>query len=361
MKNVLYISPDFNYSCGVSKLAFLTLSYFNKNPGYKTHFITNRGDSLERLNSLKNINVAIKPFSKGLKNIFYYSSFKNSIKKFCKKNEINIIHTYHRYPEFVSGKIAKKLNIKTVTSALSFVAGYKSLSFKSDKIICEVDYIKKMLVNNFNVPENKIIKMYLPAESFNSVSEKEREQLKRFLSLDENQRVILFIGKISYKKGYDKLIEAYKIVHAEIKNSILIMCGNVENKEFNVMRNELKIPVIVIPPAKDYYKYYQAADIIVLPSRVDPFPFVMIESGSHKKPFIGGNTGGIAEFIEDGVNGLLVDPENENELADKILFLLKNVKTAEEFGNNLFKKVNEKCGYDNYFGRVEEIYNSLLV
>ena len=45
----------------------------------------------------------------------------------------------------------------------------------------------------------------------------------------------------------------------------------------------------------------------------------MIETGSFKKLFIGGNTGGIAEFIEDGKNGLLVDPENPEMIAEKII------------------------------------------
>ncbi len=86
----------------------------------------------------------------------------------------------------------------------------------------------------------------------------------------------------------------------------------------------------------------------------------MIEAGTNKRPFIGGNTGGIAEFIDDGINGLLVDPENENELADKILFLLDNKETSINLANNLYKKVNEKCSSEKYFSRLEDIYNSLI-
>jgi glycosyltransferase involved in cell wall biosynthesis len=86
----------------------------------------------------------------------------------------------------------------------------------------------------------------------------------------------------------------------------------------------------------------------------------MIETGINKKPFIGGKTGGIEEFIEDGIDGLLVNPEDENELAEKILYLLNNQEISQQFGDNLYKKVKEKCDYQNYFNRVEEIYNSLL-
>lgn len=86
----------------------------------------------------------------------------------------------------------------------------------------------------------------------------------------------------------------------------------------------------------------------------------MLESGSFKKPFIGGNTGGIAEFIEDGKNGLLVDPENPEELADKIFFLLNNPEFGKTLGENLYEKVTRLCDYNNYFKEVENIYKSLL-
>ena len=98
----------------------------------------------------------------------------------------------------------------------------------------------------------------------------------------------------------------------------------------------------------------------MLPSRSDSFPYVMLEAGVHKKPFIGGNTGGIAEFIEDGKNGLLIDPENPEELAEKIIYLLNKPELGKMLGENLYEKVNRLCDYNNYFREVEKIYNSLL-
>jgi glycosyltransferase involved in cell wall biosynthesis len=86
----------------------------------------------------------------------------------------------------------------------------------------------------------------------------------------------------------------------------------------------------------------------------------MLETGLHKKPFIGGNTGGIAEFIEDGKNGLLVDPEKPDQLVDKILFLLNNPEVGTRLGENLYEKVTRLCDYNNYFNEVEKIYNSLI-
>jgi glycosyltransferase involved in cell wall biosynthesis len=118
--------------------------------------------------------------------------------------------------------------------------------------------------------------------------------------------------------------------------------------------------IIFLPPQNNISYLYSVADIVVLPSRIEPLGLVMIEAGAFKKPFIGGNTGGIAEFIEDGKNGLLVDPENSKQLAEKIIYLLNNPEVGKMFGQNLFEKVNRLCDYNNYFNEVEKIYNSLL-
>ena len=107
-------------------------------------------------------------------------------------------------------------------------------------------------------------------------------------------------------------------------------------------------------------KFYQVSDIVVLPSRTDPFPYVMLEAGAMKKPFIGGNTGGISEFIEDGVNGLLIEPGNSDQLADKIMFLLNNPVQAELLADALYQKVKKECDCEKYFERLEKIYNQIL-
>ncbi len=359
-KKILHISPDFNYSCGRSKLVFLYLEYFGKRDGFETHFITNGGDSLERLREISSLKFKKLAFSTGTKNILYFNRFYKALKDYVIENRINLIHTHHRFPEFVSGRIAKELNIKTITSAHSFVNGFKKISFKSDKIISVSNSVTSHLVKDFNINKDKIITLYNPVEEFSELKLQEKEKLKREMGIKPDQKVLLFMGRINYIKGFDKLIEAYKIVHRKDGDAILIMCGKVEDKSFAELRTKLTVPIIIIPPLKDNNILYQIAQIVILPSRVDPSPFVMIEAGSNKKPFIGGNTGGIAEFIEDDVDGLLVDPENENELANKILSLLNNKEAAEELGNNLYKKVNEKCNYNNYFSKIGEIYNSLL-
>ncbi|OGU65157.1 MAG: hypothetical protein A2W30_00050, partial [Ignavibacteria bacterium RBG_16_36_9] len=312
---------------------------------------------LERLDNLEGVNVEVINFSKGIKNFYYLKNFHKNIKDYCRNSEINIIHTYHRFPEYVAVKVGEELKIKLLGTVLSFVKGFKNVSFKSDKLITVSNAVSKHLITEFHIDPNKIFTMYLPKERFN---ENYYSSVKSDLGIQNDKKVLLFMGRISFIKNVDNLLNAYKIVYKNFQNVILLLCGSLEDKKLASMIDNLKIPIKVLKPRKDNQFLYSVSDLVILPSRVDPFPFVMIEAGSFKKPFIGGNTGGIAEFIEDGKNGFLVDPEKPQQLAEKIIYLLNNPDFGKKLGENLYKKVNRLCDYNNYFTEVEKIYNSLL-
>ncbi len=359
MIKILHISPDFNYACGRSKYVFLFLKYFQDNGDYETHFITNGGDSLERLKATPRVKFRQLKFTRGIKNIFYGKSFYNLLKDYIVKHKINIIHTHHRFPELVSVNIGKELKIKTITSTHSFVRGFKRISFKSDKIISVSNAVTNYLIENYSVSSEKIITIYNPVEEFLSLNYEDGNILKKKLSIEPHYKVLLFPGRISFEKGTDTLLNSFMLLNAGREDVLLIICGSIEHKSLqNKIKNQSN--VILLEPQKNIIPLFSAADIVILPSRIEPFPFVMLEAGIFKKPFIGGNTGGIAEFIEDGINGLLVDPENPQHLAEKINFLLENEDFAKKLGENLHIKVKEKCDYNNYFNKIEEIYNSLV-
>ena len=93
----------------------------------------------------------------------------------------------------------------------------------------------------------------------------------------------------------------------------------------------------------EIHKYYQSADLFVLPSYTDAGgpPVVIIEAMASGLPVIGTIYGGIPEGIENGVNGFIVPPKNMENLTRKIDILLKDGKLIKEFGNNSLKKIRE--------------------
>jgi glycosyltransferase involved in cell wall biosynthesis len=337
------------------------LKYFSHKKEFETHFITNGGDSLDRLKELPNFKIELLNFTTGYKNIFYKISFYKSLKDYVIRNKIDLIHTHHRFPEMVSVSLARELKIKTVTSAHSFVTGFRHSSFKSDRLISVSNSISDYLVRNYAIAEENIITLHNPMDEDSQIDLKAVEKLKAKNNISSDQKVLLFVGRINKDKGFDTLLKSFTQVSEKTKDVILLINGQVEDNRLKLKSILNNNNLFFVPPQKENLYLYSVADIVVLPSRIDPLPFVMIEAGSFKKPFIGGNTGGIAEFIEDGKNGLLVDPENPEQLAEKIIFLLNNPGTGKSLGENLYEKVNRLCNYNNYFTEVEKIYNSLIL
>ena len=362
MKNktikVLHISPDFDYSCGVSKYVFLILQELTHNPDIELFYLTNRGDSLERLYGI-NVKVGFLKFKRGSKNIFTFLASAFQLLLFCLKYHIDLIHTHHRYPELLSILASKLLGIKTVHTALSFVTGQKLLSYKSDVIIAVSDSIKEYIIKNFGVDKSKIIRIYFfPDDKLcQPTNHKINPELSTIHS--SNLKIILFVGRIGIIKGFDILIKALDEVRRVSQNFILIAVGSLEIPEFETeIRNRDYISYFA--PTNDISDFYKIANLVVLPSRIDPFPFVMLETGLAKLPFIGGRTGGIEEFIEDGQNGILFTPGSVDELKNAILFILNNPEHAQRMANNLYNKVLPLTDSKSYSDELISIYESLL-
>jgi len=162
----------------------------------------------------------------------------------------------------------------------------------------------------------------------------EKNELKRHLSLTED-KVIMFIGRFSNEKGVDVLVKAFKELHSMNKKISLIMIGEgEEEKSLRHYSSENKLPVQLLSPRTNIFDYYNIADIIVLPSRVDPFPYVMLEAGLMNKPFVGSNVDGISELIKHGVNGLLFESENVGELINSIQMVFKDQELAKRISQN---------------------------
>ena len=358
-KNILHISPDFNYSYGVSKYVFSLLKNLGYNDSYKIFFITNGGDALDKINDL-NVTLATINFTKGLQNIFNFYTNLRTLRKFCIQNNIDIIHTHHRYPEYLAYLISKETKIKTVSTVHSLVKGKFFFSFKSDILIAVSNSIKKMLEEYYKVSPEKIVTIQNYLEPPEPEEQQTNINIKNNLSIPEDGKVILFLGRITKIKGIDLLIEAFKLLRQNNKKIFLLIIGQVYDNSLNSLLKSLPEGVKFLGVVKNPYPYYSAADLVVLPSRIDPFPFVMLETGIMHKPFIGARTGGIEEFIDDGVNGILFEPGNIMQLNNKIDYIINDLEKAQAIAENLHIKVKEHMSRDKYLSKLSKIYDELL-
>lgn len=281
-----------------------------------------------------------------------------SLREIIKENSIDIIHTHHRLSEFYALQAANTLTDKrpvTIITSLSIVRRKYNIEFRSDSIIAVSYSVRNMLLHKFNVDKDKIT--HIP--NFADTEElTEKDALYNAEKTHNRIFTILAVGRFHLEKNFEVLLKALKTLNDPDIRLMLIGEGNREmNYRKYISQHELNVEIIA--PQKELGRFFQIADICVLPSARDPFPNFMLQAGLHGKPFIGANVDGIGELINSGVNGLLFESGNEHELAEKIRIFKGNKKLAGECAENLQVNVNNNYTQMQVIPLIERLYMQL--
>jgi glycosyltransferase involved in cell wall biosynthesis len=149
----------------------------------------------------------------------------------------------------------------------------------------------------------------------------------------------IIVGRLSEGKGHQDAIEAIaELRRHDIRTELLVVgSGPTEHENYLrglVRRYELGECVLFIGQAKNVLPFVQSADIVLMCSRAEAFGRVTVEAMLAEKPVIGANSGGTPELIQEGTTGLLYQPGNSRELADKLRYLCERPPVAKQMGVN---------------------------
>ena len=197
---------------------------------------------------------------------------------------------------------------------------------------------------------------------------REEARLKLFKNLSKKHGKIFqakfIIGTIANfypTKGLEYLIDAVKtlIKNYEIENLKLIIIGDgmkKENLKLKIENLKLERDIILTGQIPEAYKLMKAFDIFVLPSVKDGFPWVILEAMAAKLPIIATSVGALPEIIENGKNGILVEPKNPQKLAEAIKYLIENERTRQEMGIQAHQTVLFKFPVEKMVREAEELF-----
>jgi glycosyltransferase involved in cell wall biosynthesis len=137
---------------------------------------------------------------------------------------------------------------------------------------------------------------------------------------------ILFVGVEWERKGGLVLVEAFKIVLNRFPNATLTIVGCMPKLDLPNCR------VIGKVSRAEVSEYFKQASVFCLPTRAEPFGIVFLEAMAHKLPVVATNIGAIPEFISEGKNGYLVQPDNPQQLAEKLIEIIGSPERCKSFG-----------------------------
>lgn len=351
--NILQIVPDFNYCNGRANYVFLLSKYLLLND-YNVTVVTNGGDSLERLKSLKINFHILKNLHR--KNIFSIIKNISDIKEILLSQNINIIHTHHRYDEILANYARKKTDAKSVITVLSILKFRYFNEYKSDKIIAISNTVRKNLIDKFKIEYRKI--QIIPNFIDRNLSLERSNIFENKYTL-KNKCILFSAGRFHYEKNYETLIKSLSLL--KNRNIILKLVGEGKReKRYRSIADKYNLSLLLISPKKDLGKYFLESSICILPSKIDPFPFFMLDSGVYRKPFIGSSVDGIKELIKHKKNGLLFEPGNYFDLAEKIEMFLNDPELMNKCAENLHKEVTENYTPKKIMPQIINVYENLL-
>ena len=110
----------------------------------------------------------------------------------------------------------------------------------------------------------------------------------------------------------------------------------------------------------DVARWYSAADVVAVPSYTESFGLVAVEAMVCAKPLVASNIEGLAEIVEDGVNGLLFPPGNAAELANAILRLIRSPEYSRELGENAKRTVLDRFTLERMIDGWIDCYRRIL-
>jgi glycosyltransferase involved in cell wall biosynthesis len=140
-----------------------------------------------------------------------------------------------------------------------------------------------------------------------------------------------FIGSLVPIKGIEPLLEAFaRFVGATDRRARLLVAGDGKDDFAQGLRRRFAGEQIVFLGRVDPTRFYPLLDVLVVPSLSnDTFPFVVYEALGQGVPVIGSRRGGIPEVVQDGVTGLLFDPEDPGSLAGALQALCDEPRRRE--------------------------------
>lgn len=221
---------------------------------------------------------------------------------------------------------------------------------KCHRFIVLSEFMKKNLIQNGFAQEK--ISLVLPTVDFSKNTH--HHEYKGF--------EILYSGQLIHGKGVDLLIEALSHVVGDF-HATIIGKGNSETLLIELIKEYgLEDKVTLKGFVSNTKEYYESASLCVIPSRwQEPFCLSGVEAHSAGIPVIAFNVGGISQWLQDKVNGILVEPENIQMMARNIDYLIANPLIAKNMGNRGKMHVEKSYQGVNLYQGYQEIFRELEV
>ncbi|WP_159215351.1 glycosyltransferase [Klebsiella pneumoniae] len=351
-KNVLLVIPFLGYT-GAERVIFTLLNNLDR-ANVNPHLLI-YSDKDEKNALLKHLKGDVSISAINFKGRFRYNvhNIIFGIHKACKRYSIDTVlisdgstnASIAPFLKLIGNKntrfIARESNLPSLFEKNQIVKILYRIFYKNyNTIIAQSDDMFTDLTKKIGIPESKIVKINNPID-LTFINERIIETPE--FTLEKDKINLLTIGRLTYQKGYDLLLNAFSKLN-NIENYHLTIIGSGE-EEHNLKRQCTDLNLIdfvtFYNQVDNPYAIMKQADVYISSSRWEGYPNVVIEAIACGIPVLANKyPGGINEIIKPE-NGVICDVSTELEPSLEHILTLQNIALSESYNNVIFKKYME--------------------
>jgi glycosyltransferase involved in cell wall biosynthesis len=236
---------------------------------------------------------------------------------------------------------------------------------RADFITCDAEEVKRRIIELANYPAEKIIvfpwgidlKLFRPCVEL-------RKAIRQELGW-EDKKILIMTRSFKDVYGIEYFLKALPKVFEEVPEARALVIGSGPLElQLKALAQELnladRIRFLGEIPNHELPKYLNASDLYVSSSLSDGTSLSLLEAFACALPVVVTDVPAILEWVQDGINGLVVPRQSSEELAKAIITLLKDEKYAHEMGEKNLALARKRADWDQNFAKLEELYQRIV-
>jgi glycosyltransferase involved in cell wall biosynthesis len=184
----------------------------------------------------------------------------------------------------------------------------------------------------------------------------------------EDERAVLFVGRLSEPKGFYDLLDAAPSVLERVPSARFVFVGVAESEELeSVVRSAARkrgladrVTFLGHLEGEEKLRAYASADLLAVPSWTEAFPLVIPEGMAAGLPIVASAVGAIPDFVDDGKDGFLVEPRDPRGLADRISSLLADDELRRRISDRVRERAPRDFAIEVGCGKVNAVLRGVL-
>lgn len=305
-------------------------------------------------------------------NKFYDLSALSKLARLIRQREIEILHIHLPYTGILGRIAARFSRVKAVVytehmpiekqNFLTLLGNMLTYPL-NDVTIAVSDAVLNSVLDRLIIKRGIYVKIHNGID-LNAIATAQicPASLKESLGIAVHHQVVGNVANLLPVKGHRYLIEAAQLVLSQWPDVTFVMVGSEKKREdlehLKELARRLRIQdrVIFTGFRQDVFQVMSTFDVFALPSLWEGLGIALLEAMALGKPVVGTKVGGIPEVIDDGENGFLIEPSNPQQLAEKILELLRNETLRNQMGQNGMQKVRNRFSIQRTVRDTEDVY-----